>query len=94
MRVKLNAWPKGTPDFVSHTVLRDYIQDTSDKAGVEDVTVYGARVTNVQKCGDSWEVRWSRLRQTDGVFEEYQENSVSPMTAEMGKMLANGEIGV
>ncbi|KAL4950731.1 major facilitator superfamily domain-containing protein [Aspergillus filifer] len=61
MRVKLNAWPKETPDFVSHSVLAAYIQDTSRKTGVHDATVYGARVKNLEKRGESWEVTWSKL---------------------------------
>ena len=61
MRVKLNAWPEDTPDFVSHSVLAAYIQDTSVKTGVHDATVYGARVKNLEKKGQSWEVTWSKL---------------------------------
>lgn len=73
MRVKLNAWPEGTPDFVSHSVMRDYIQDTSQKTGVHGSTIYGARVKNISKQGGSWEVTWSRLEQDDdGVKEQEQ----------------------
>lgn len=67
MRTKLNAWPDGTPDFVSHHVLRDYIQDTARKCGADSVTIYGARVLRVRKVdddsGSKWEVTWSTLRQ-------------------------------
>ncbi|KAJ6092488.1 hypothetical protein N7486_007777 [Penicillium sp. IBT 16267x] len=45
LRIKLNAWPQGTPHYVKHSVLKDYIQDTSNKSGVSDVTIYGALVT-------------------------------------------------
>ncbi|KAL4780013.1 major facilitator superfamily domain-containing protein [Aspergillus varians] len=70
MRVKLNAWPEGTPDFVSHSVMKEYIQDTSQKTGVHDITIYGARVKNITKQGSEWEVTWSRLEQgSEGVKE-------------------------
>lgn len=62
MRTKLNAWPDGTPDFVPHTVLRDYIQDTARKCGAEEMTIYGARVLRVRKVDSRWEVTWSVLR--------------------------------
>ncbi|KAK1148122.1 hypothetical protein N8T08_010761 [Aspergillus melleus] len=77
MRVKLNAWPEGTPDFVSHTVMQAYIQDTAEKAGVHDVTIYGARVKNVSKEGETWSVTWSSLRESDqlGRVEEVEQIS-------------------
>ena len=61
MRLKLNSWSEGTPDYVSHRVLRDYIQDTSRKCGVDEVTIYGARVVNVRKDGSAWQVTWSTI---------------------------------
>ncbi|KAL4995061.1 major facilitator superfamily domain-containing protein [Aspergillus recurvatus] len=76
MRVKLNAWPEGTPDFVSHSVMKEYIQDTSRKTGVDDITIYGARVKNVFKQGDSWQVTWSRLEQQDDGFKEEERISI------------------
>ncbi|KAL4937216.1 hypothetical protein BDV06DRAFT_232720 [Aspergillus oleicola] len=72
MRVKLNAWPEETPDFVSHSVLSAYIQDTSVKSGVHDITIYGARVKNLEKRGESWEVRWSRLEGADAGIREVE----------------------
>ncbi|KAL3433094.1 major facilitator superfamily domain-containing protein [Aspergillus tetrazonus] len=72
MRVKLNAWPEGTPDFVSHSVMKEYIQDTSRKTGVDDITIYGARVKNLTKQGDSWQVTWSGLEQQDDELKEQE----------------------
>ncbi|KAL4810683.1 hypothetical protein BDV18DRAFT_155295 [Aspergillus unguis] len=79
MRVKLNAWPEGTPDFVSHSVLREYIQDTSRKAGVHGVTRYGARVKNVEKVDAVWNVTWSILE--NGVEVETTEGYDSVVVA-------------
>ncbi|KAJ5423190.1 Dimethylaniline monooxygenase N-oxide-forming [Penicillium cf. griseofulvum] len=61
LETKLNAWPEGTAHFVKHHVLKEYIQDTSTKAGVNDITKYGARVTRVYKDGPTWTVHWSTL---------------------------------
>ncbi|KAJ5357030.1 Dimethylaniline monooxygenase N-oxide-forming [Penicillium concentricum] len=61
LRTKLNAWPEGTGHFVKHHVLKEYIQDTSTKAGVDNITKYGARVTRVHKDGPTWTVHWSTL---------------------------------
>jgi hypothetical protein len=76
MRVKLNAWPEGTPDFVGHSVMKEYIQDTSRKTGVDDITIYGARVKNLSKQGDSWQVTWSRLEQQDDKLKEQERKTV------------------
>lgn len=62
LRVTLNAWPPGTPDFVGHQVIKEYIQDTAEKGGSEDVTIYGAKVTRVCKDGPVWRVSWVTLR--------------------------------
>ncbi|KAJ5097914.1 hypothetical protein N7532_004915 [Penicillium argentinense] len=61
LRTTLSAWPEGTPPYVNHGVLKDYIQGTSRKAGVEDVTVYGALVTKAYKEGHQWHVFWKCL---------------------------------
>ncbi|KAJ5371446.1 uncharacterized protein N7496_007538 [Penicillium cataractarum] len=61
LRTKLNAWPLGTPPYVRHNILKDYIQDTSKKAGVDKATVYGALVTKVYKEGTQWHVSWNSL---------------------------------
>ncbi|GKZ29866.1 hypothetical protein AbraIFM66950_006827 [Aspergillus brasiliensis] len=77
MRVKLNAWPEGTPEFVSHTVMKEYIQDTSKKAGAESVTIYGARVTRVRKVDRKWDVTWATLKTNKllGTLEEQEETA-------------------
>ncbi|CAG7946160.1 unnamed protein product [Penicillium salamii] len=65
LRTKLNAWPEGTGPFVRHNVLKDYIQDTSQKAGVDNITKFGARVDRVYKNGSTWNVHWSTLSGSD-----------------------------
>ncbi|KAL2814676.1 major facilitator superfamily domain-containing protein [Aspergillus cavernicola] len=85
MRVKLNAWPEGTPDYVSHSVMKEYVQDTSNKAGVDENTIYGARVKNISKHEQSWEVTWSRLeKQNDGVEELEQISSFDAVVVASG----------
>ncbi|KAK2778780.1 hypothetical protein FQN53_001637 [Emmonsiellopsis sp. PD_33] len=62
VRTKLNAWPDGTPDFVSHRTIKEYIQDTSKKAGVAQITLYNTRVFDVQKIGSQWKVKSLTLK--------------------------------
>lgn len=81
LRTKLNPWPEGTPHYVNHSVLKDYIQDTSKKAGVDDVTAYGALVTEVYKEGREWHVHWTSLHEDpeSGNVIQQQESAVSSM---------------
>ncbi|CAG7936280.1 unnamed protein product [Penicillium olsonii] len=65
LQTTLNDWPEGTERFVRHSVLKDYIQDTAQKAGVDNVTKFGARVDRVRKNGSSWVVHWSTLDSSD-----------------------------
>ncbi|KAJ5295852.1 hypothetical protein PENANT_c001G06505 [Penicillium antarcticum] len=73
LETKLNTWPAGTAPFVRHFVLKDYIQDTAKKAGVDGVTKYGAQVTKVYKEGSTWTVKWSTLRENDKDLLENEE---------------------
>lgn len=63
LRTKLNAWPDGTPNYVNHSVLKEYIQDTSSKSGADRVTIFGALVTRVYKDRGEWHVHWSSLHE-------------------------------
>ncbi|OCK87034.1 FAD dependent oxidoreductase [Cenococcum geophilum 1.58] len=46
LQTEVSAWPSGTPDFVHHPVIEDYIQNMSRTTGVDAITLYGARVTD------------------------------------------------
>ncbi|CAI7656041.1 unnamed protein product [Penicillium glandicola] len=70
LRTKLNAWPEGTAPFVKHYVLKEYIQDTASKVGVDAITKYGARVTRVHKDGSTWTVQWSTLSEDQDLVEK------------------------
>lgn len=61
---------------MKHHVLKEYIQDTSTKAGVDDITKYGARVTRVYKDGPTWTVHWSTLSNGQDPVEK-NESAVS-----------------
>jgi ACS family pantothenate transporter-like MFS transporter len=56
LETTLNRFPAGTEDYVSHAVLKDYIQDTAIKAGIHELTHYDTEVRNVSKNGQSWTV--------------------------------------
>lgn len=80
MRVTLNAWPDKTPDFVSYRVMNEYIIDTSRKSGVHDVTVFGAKVTNIEKLDEKskWQVSWTELEDDEaGKIKEQEKEDVS-----------------
>ncbi|KAJ5559155.1 Dimethylaniline monooxygenase N-oxide-forming [Penicillium sp. DV-2018c] len=72
LQTRLNKWPEGTALYVKHHVIKEYIQDTSKKAGVEHVTKYGARVTRVHKDGSKWTVHWTTLSDDEGLVESQE----------------------
>ena len=61
---------------MKHHVLKDYIQDTSKKAGVDAVTKFGARVDRVHKDGSKWTVHWTTLNDSDQDPVEKQESAI------------------
>lgn len=65
-KLTLNSWPEGTPDFVNHRIICDYIQDTSRKTGVHFKTIYNTRVERVAKAGQLWKVQSSTLEKARG----------------------------
>lgn len=74
----LNPFPPGVEDYVSHSVLKDYIQDTAWKSGVHQITSYDTEVKHITKIGGQWEVESSTLvRQCNGRIERRIATSVS-----------------
>ncbi|KAJ8108186.1 hypothetical protein OPT61_g8351 [Boeremia exigua] len=65
LETTLNKFPPGTEDFVSHSVLKDYIQDTAARTEVDAVTKYNTEVQKVSKIGDKWAVRTTTLETRD-----------------------------
>ncbi|KAJ5667012.1 hypothetical protein N7507_002876 [Penicillium longicatenatum] len=87
LRTKLNAWPEGTPHYVKHNVLKDYIQDTSNKSGVSNATIYGALVTKVYKQEQKWHVHWTSLNedlQTASLVESHKSMSFDAVVVASG----------
>ncbi|OQE20199.1 hypothetical protein PENFLA_c017G10259 [Penicillium flavigenum] len=76
LQTKLNAWPEATAPFVKHHVLKEYIQDTSKKAGVDDITKFGARVSRVHKDGPTWTVHWTTLSEDQNPIESSESANV------------------
>lgn len=62
LQTTLNCFPAGTEDYVSHSVLGDYIQDTAIKTGVHNVTRYNTNVKKVVKHDGSWKVDTESLQ--------------------------------
>jgi cation diffusion facilitator CzcD-associated flavoprotein CzcO len=65
LETTLNRFPAGTEDFVSHQVLRDYIQDTAAKTRVDEVTQYDTEVRKATKTGEKWTVETTTLHTDD-----------------------------
>ncbi|KAF1847961.1 dimethylaniline monooxygenase [Cucurbitaria berberidis CBS 394.84] len=65
LETTLNKFPTGTEDFVTHDVLKDYIQDTAAKTGVNDITQYDTEVKHVSKEGAKWIVETATLHSDD-----------------------------
>ena len=65
LETTLNCFPVGTEDYVSHAVLKDYIQDTAVATGVHDLTLYNTEVRKVFKNGNSWTVDTATLHTGD-----------------------------
>ncbi|KAH3959815.1 hypothetical protein HBH98_103770 [Parastagonospora nodorum] len=61
LETTLNRFPAGTEDFVSHGVLKDYIQNTAIVAGVHESTIYNTEVKKVSKSGNLWTVDTTTL---------------------------------
>jgi MFS transporter, ACS family, pantothenate transporter len=62
MKTKLHSWPEGTADFVNHRILEEYIQETARKTKVDKSTIFGAKVTQVEKHGKKWNLKYETLR--------------------------------
>ena len=62
LETTLNQFPAGTEDFVTHDVLKDYIQDTATKTGVHEIAQYDTEVKNISKEGAKWIVETATLR--------------------------------
>jgi MFS transporter, ACS family, pantothenate transporter len=67
MRTTLSAWPDGTADYVNHRVMKEYIQEVAKKTRVDEIVVYGARVTRLDRDGSGWLVHWSILVEDEQV---------------------------
>jgi hypothetical protein len=65
LETTLNSFPTGTEDYVSHAVLKDYIQATAIVNGVHDLTLYNTEVRKVFKDGNSWIVDTATLHTGD-----------------------------
>jgi cation diffusion facilitator CzcD-associated flavoprotein CzcO len=76
LETTLNKFPTGTEDFVSHQVLKDYIQDTAAKMKVDEITQYNTEVKDVTKNGEKWTVKTTSLQLAEN-GETLRANKVS-----------------
>jgi hypothetical protein len=77
LETTLNQFPPGTPDFVTHDVLKDYIQDTAMKTGVHNITQYDTEVRSLSKSGSKWDIETVTLSiGGDGAMSKNSSSSV------------------
>jgi hypothetical protein len=62
LETTLRRFPPGTEDFVSHDVLKNYIQDVAISTGVHKLTRYDTTVKRVFKNDQKWNVETVTLR--------------------------------
>jgi hypothetical protein len=56
LRTTLGDFPPGTPDFVSHSSLKEYIQSLAERSGIHGKTLYNTKVKNLTKSGKRWKL--------------------------------------
>lgn len=95
LETTLNKFPPGTEDFVSHSVLKDYIQDTAAKTNVDAITQYNTDVQNVSKKGDKWALRTATLNvHKDGTQSLNTSTSVRMLVAVRWRSHLNYDAGL
>lgn len=81
LETTLNKFPENTEDFVSHSVLKNYIQDTALKTGVHSITQYDTDVSKISKSNDKWDVTTKTLQvDSTGSISRHSNTSVSSKT--------------
>ncbi|MCJ1401790.1 hypothetical protein MMC11_005007 [Xylographa trunciseda] len=54
LAIKGQPWKEGTPDFVDHCVLKEYIQNIASKSAAESEYLFNTRVERIWKDGQQW----------------------------------------
>ncbi|KAF1935497.1 FAD/NAD(P)-binding domain-containing protein [Clathrospora elynae] len=80
LETTLNPFPTGTEDFVSHAVLKDYIQETAVKTGIHSIIQYDTEVKNISKRAGKWIVETTTLG-SDGTGKPLRKVSISDFDA-------------
>lgn len=81
LELSISKWKADTADFVNHTVLKDYIQDTAAAHDIPSLTHFNTRVETVTQDAGYWHVQTSTLGKTDsGKSEKIIKNWVSSPT--------------
>ncbi|MCJ1419398.1 hypothetical protein MMC32_005753 [Xylographa parallela] len=62
LAVKGQPWREGTPDFVTHRVLKEYIQNVASKSAAESEYLFNTRVERIWKEDSLWNIRFTTLK--------------------------------
>lgn len=58
---KNQAWAHGTPDFVNHRLVREYIQAAAQRSGPQTSYLYSTRVERIWKRESKWQLQSTAL---------------------------------
>ncbi|KAI9738410.1 MAG: hypothetical protein M1834_008913 [Cirrosporium novae-zelandiae] len=72
LQLKVNSFPPKTPDYVNHKVLEEYIQDTAQKTGVDELILYNTNVDNAEKEDGKWWLSTSTLKSGKKVAQNWK----------------------
>ncbi|KAM0710686.1 hypothetical protein Q7P35_001424 [Cladosporium inversicolor] len=64
MEMQCQAWKPGTEEFVSQSVIADYIQSAAISNGITDSVFLNTRVESAEKHDEGWRVETSTLENT------------------------------
>ncbi|KAH6683996.1 flavin-binding monooxygenase-like-domain-containing protein [Halenospora varia] len=84
--LKGSPWKEGTPDYVKHEVILEYIRDFARENDVERFIQFNTRVEEVAKEGDKWHVKTSTLvkESVDRGRLEYETNEFDAVLVASG----------
>lgn len=93
LEMSINNWRPDTQDYVNHSILKDYIQDTAAAYDINSLTWFNTRVEHVENDAGYWHVQTSTLSKTaSGKLTKILKTWVCPCCSIVGMFLTIAEI--
>ena len=64
VEISNHAWPVGTPNFINHGVISQYIIDAARVSGLDQHTRFDTRVEQIWKENGKWKVLCRKMHQS------------------------------